>query len=207
MGICYIVGAGDCRESFLPKEGDLVIAADGGYDHLISHGVGCDLLIGDLDSIKSEHGDVEILRFPVRKDETDSYLAYREGVARGYEHFELYGCTGGRDDHTFANYSMLLYAAKRGHSVRLYFKDMVAEVIYEGSKTFTGPKGATLSVFAIGGDALGVTIKNAEYEVDEVTLTPDFPLGVSNAFVDSPAHISVKQGALLVLHDLFFVKY
>ena len=89
MKVCYIVGAGDLFSLPSPKEGDLVIAADGGYDHLISHGVGCDLLIGDLDSIKSEHGDVELLRFPVRKDETDSYLAYREGVARGYECFEL----------------------------------------------------------------------------------------------------------------------
>ena len=34
MGICYIVGAGDFTSEFSPSDNDLVIAADGGYDHL-----------------------------------------------------------------------------------------------------------------------------------------------------------------------------
>lgn len=201
MKTCYIIGAGDIFTLPTPSEDDFVIAADGGYDHLISHGVGCDLLIGDLDSIKSEHRDAKVVTFPVRKDETDTYLAYREGVARGYSHFEIYGGTGGREDHTFANYSMLYYAAKQGHTARLHFKNMIAEVICGGTAKLHGNKGATFSVFAFGGDAYGVTIRNAEYEATDITLSPDFPLGVSNAFTDRTAEISVSRGALLVMYE------
>ena len=52
MKICYIVGAGDFDCGFEPKENDLVIAADGGYDNLKKFDIRCDLLLGDLDSIK-----------------------------------------------------------------------------------------------------------------------------------------------------------
>ena len=39
MGICYIVGAGDFYKPFTPEKDDLVIAADGGYDHLKRFGI------------------------------------------------------------------------------------------------------------------------------------------------------------------------
>ena len=54
MGICYLVGAGDFVGSFKPGCDDLVIAADGGYDSLITSGIRCDVLVGDLDSIKEK---------------------------------------------------------------------------------------------------------------------------------------------------------
>ena len=52
--ICYIFGAGE----FVPcnitlTESDLVIAADGGYDHLLQIGLRADVVIGDFDSVTS----------------------------------------------------------------------------------------------------------------------------------------------------------
>ena len=52
-GICYIVGAAEFSRGFKVASGDFVIAADGGYDRLLSMGITPDLLIGDLDSISS----------------------------------------------------------------------------------------------------------------------------------------------------------
>ena len=106
--ICYIVGAGELHSLPSPTEGDLVIAADGGLDALASGGITPAVVVGDLDSLSGRVPEgVEILRHPVEKDETDSHLSYLEGAKRGYTRFSLYGCTGGRDDHTFANYSLL----------------------------------------------------------------------------------------------------
>ena len=115
MGVCYIVGAGDFHGSFTPAKDDLVIAADGGYLALMERGIRCDILLGDMDSLSelgvasSDCKAPEILKFPVEKDETDTHLAYLEGARRGYTEFYIYGGTGGREDHTFANYSLLLY--------------------------------------------------------------------------------------------------
>ena len=79
MKTCYIIGAGNCSVKPKPSEGDLVIAADGGYDTLYNFGMKPDLLVGDLDSIDAVPRGVEIIRHPIKKDETDMHLAYLEG--------------------------------------------------------------------------------------------------------------------------------
>ena len=199
MKTCYIVGAGEFFGELNVNEDDLVIAADGGYDTLLSLGITPDLLIGDMDSIATENARSERIVFPVRKDETDSFLAYREGVRRGYENFVLLGCVGGRDDHTFANYSLLIYAKSQSHSMKLVGKVCDAFAIKNERVTVNGVPGAHLSAFAFGGEARGVTIQGLEYEAKNITLTPDFPLAVSNRFLDSEANIEVLDGTLLLM--------
>ena len=202
MGICYIVGAGDCAP--LPKieSSDFIIAADGGYDSLRAQNISPNLLVGDLDSIKNEPTGVEILRFKSEKDETDMHLAFLEGERRGFREFLIYGGTGGRQDHTLANYSLLLFIAKRGHTARLVGTKDEALVLVNGRISLPfAKKGSYFSVFALEGEASGVEIKNAKYEVSGVSLTPDFPLGVSNEFCDTPPTVSVNKGSLLIIFE------
>ena len=199
MKTCYIVGAGEFYGELCPSAGDLIIAADGGYDTLLSLGITPDLLIGDMDSLSKEWGGVERIVYPVRKDETDSFLAYREGVKRGYENFVLYGGVGGRDDHTFANYSLLIYAKNRGHNVKLVGQRCEIFAIKNEKISLSGKSGDHLSLFAFGGIASGVSISGAEYEARGITLTPEFPLAVSNRFCGSDALVEVRDGSLLVM--------
>ena len=202
MGVCYVVGAGDFTRPFIPKEDDLVIAADGGYDHLKAFGIRCDLLLGDLDSIKKAPSGVKTLTFPIKKDETDSYLAYLEGVRRGYTTFYIYGGTGGREDHTFANYCLLLKAKEDKNEAFLISEKARVSVIKNEKKSIVGKCGKHLSVFPFGSDAEGVTVKGAEYECENILLKSNFPLAVSNIFKDSPVNIEVKEGALLVMEEI-----
>ena len=199
MSTCYIVGAGEFYGSFKKREGDLVIAADGGYDTLMKIGVTPDLLIGDMDSINAEGSDVDSLKFPVRKDETDTFLAYREGVRRGYTNFELYGCVGGREDHTFANYSLLIYARDAAHSVKMFGNGYYCFAMKNEKVEVSGQELMHLSVFAFGGEARGVCLRGLEYSGEDITLSPLFPLGVSNRFTSAPAEIEVRDGRLLVM--------
>ena len=201
MSVCYIVGAGEFYGTLSPKEGDLIIAADGGYDTLRALGITPDLILGDMDSVNADAAGIERLVFPVRKDETDSFLAYREGVRRGYSEFTLYGCVGGRDDHTFANYALLVYARERGHKMTLIGKSSDTFAMINESVTISGEPLSHLSVFAFGGDAHGVSVRGAEYEADGVTLTPSFPLGVSNRFSGGEVRVSVENGKLLVMTE------
>lgn len=202
MSICYIVGAGDFSSLFTPKESDLVIAADGGYDHLVKAGIRCDVLLGDLDSIKKAPSDVRTVKFPVRKDETDMYLAYREGAKRGYSIFHLYGGTGGREDHTFANYCLLLAVKEEKNTAFLISDKSRASIIKNESVTIFGEKGKHFSLFPFGSDCEGVTVKGAEYECEKISLKTIFPLAVSNIFKDSPVNIEVEDGALLLIEEI-----
>ena len=200
MNTCYIVGAGDFDCTFTPDKDDLIIAADGGYDALILHGIRPSLLVGDLDSLSSSAKDIEKIVFPKEKDETDTHLAYLEGVKRGFKKFKIYGGTGGRLDHTLANISLLLYAAERGHEMSLIDKQSSSIVIKNGKAHIKGDRGKQISVFAIGGEARGVNIEGLYYEAKDSILSPSFALGVSNHFIEGKeARISVSDGALLIM--------
>ena len=202
MKTCYIVGAGDFERGFLPEKDDLVIAADGGYTSLLKQNIRCDLLIGDMDSITEIPTGVELIRHHIEKDETDTYLAYCEGLRRGYESFEIYGGTGGRSDHTFANYCLLAKIKADGFSARLYSDSEVAYIIRNEATRVSGKPDGKISVFAFGGTAEDVSIKGLYYTLENGTLSPDFPLGVSNSFVSSCAEISVKSGTLLIIQEI-----
>ena len=202
MSVCYLVGAGDFYGKITPGDDDVIIAADGGYDNLVKCGYTPSVLIGDFDSISSELPDgVRTVRHPKEKDETDMYLAYEEGVRLGYTEFVMLGATGGRLDHTYANISLLLYAKEHGHNVTVMDERGIILCLKNEAISLDGSKGATLSVFAIGGEARGVSIKGAKYEADSVTLSPSFPLGVSNEFGDGPSRISVEDGAVLIIAE------
>ena len=202
MGICYLVGAGDFFGKINVGENDIVIAADGGYDNLVRHGYTPDILVGDFDSIVGDAPEgICKIKYPVKKDETDMFLAYKTGVEVGYTDFVMLGATGGRLDHTYANLSLLLYAKEHGHNVTAINDGGVIFCIKNETVSLEGDEGATFSVFAIGGKAQGVTIKDAEYETSDTELDPSFPLGISNKFKAVPASISVKDGALLVIAE------
>lgn len=202
MSICYIVGAGEFYGSFFPSDDDLVIAADGGYEALKNLNIRCDVLIGDMDSIKNVPDGVEILRHKVEKDETDMHLAYLAGRRRGYSEFALYGGVGGRPDHTFANYCLLSYIKNDGGNATLVGDGYIAYVIKNEVARVTGKAGDGISVFAFGGNAVGVSVKGLYYELDSGTLTPSFPLGVSNHFTEKDGEIGVTNGTLLVIQKI-----
>ena len=205
MYTCYIIGAGDF-EGLLktPDASDLVIAADAGYIALSRYDIRPDVILGDFDSAPKPDSDA--LVFPVEKDDTDTMLALKEGMRRGYSRFFIYGGMGGRLDHTLANIQSLAYLANRGGSGVLLsnttalcvIKDRGMDVMEELTLTgFDVENIFALSVFAVCGTAEGVTLKNVKYTLDGASLYPDFPLGVSNHPQGRP-YVEVKKGMLAV---------
>ena len=203
MGICYIVGAGELSEELRVNEGDLVIAADGGFDHLKRMKIKPDVLIGDFDSISELPCGIEAVRYPVEKDETDAFLAYKLGAERGYREFVVLGGTGGRIDHTLANYSLMFYAKSENRSLTVIGSGTKAYAAVNEKKILIGKKGKGVSIFAFGGSASSVSIKGLKYEAEGITLKPEFPLGVSNSHTEvGEACVSVGDGALLIIEEL-----
>lgn len=200
MNTCYIVGAGDNRATaFLPDDTDFVIAADGGLAVLKQKHIRVDLVLGDFDSLGYVPDEKNVVLHPVRKDETDLMLACREGLARGYRNFCLYGGLGGaRISHTVANLQTLVWLADRGASGTLYGDGCEIMLLRNDSVTFSESNGGYISLFAIGGEAV-VSIKGLAYELECAVLTDHYPLGVSNAFCGKEATVTVHEGDLLVV--------
>ena len=169
-GICYVIGAScsDEKISFSSGSSDCIIAADGGYDLLRNLNIQPDVLIGDFDSVKSPLNHKCIVKHPVEKDDTDSFLAYKLGYEKGYRTFIIYGGMGGRIDHTIANMQMLCHMAKSGARGFLIGENTVITAIYNSHIRFSCDTFGKFGVFAQGADANGVCIKGAKYSAENI---------------------------------------
>lgn len=201
METCVIFCAGGFDSLAEPMDkSDLIIAADGGLTHLEGLGVKPHVIIGDFDSLGRVPADATV--FPVDKDDTDSMLAIRHGLWEGYRRFVIYGgLDGPRLDHTIANLQALQFLADRNAQGFLVGLSYIATIIRNGRLSF-GPKAqGVVSVFCMGRDARGVTLRGLKYGMEDGTLSTGFPLGVSNHFVGEKSEIYVKDGSLLVIFD------
>ena len=200
MNTCYIFCAGEFDALAVPIEkGDLVIAADGGLRHTGHLGITPDIILGDFDSLGYVPEGAVV--HPVEKDDTDAMLAVRQGLARGYRDFVIYGgMDGPRLDHTIANLQTLCFLAEhgaRGHLVGLSF---TATVIKDEKMVFSPDCTGIFSVFCLGKDA-SVSISGAKYEADHALLTAGFPLGVSNHFEGTAVEITAHRGTVILICD------
>ena len=199
---CYIFCAGGFERLAEPiKDGDLVLAADGGLVHTRALGLQPDGIIGDFDSLGYVPEGAQV--FPVEKDDTDSMLAVRKGLELGYRRFVLYGALDGpRLDHTLANLQTLCFLAERGATGYLVGLTYTATALRQETVHFEAKSTGVLSLFCFGEDAC-VTLRGLKYPLEMGTLQSGFPLGVSNHFTGDPAQITVHSGTVVALWDAF----
>ena len=106
---CVIIGGAGIRNyqavwDYLNPD-DFNIFCDSGLRHLDALGVKPHLVVGDFDSHANPNMNVETIELPREKDDTDTVLAAKEAVKRGFDEFLLLGAAGGRLDHTLGNVS------------------------------------------------------------------------------------------------------
>lgn len=200
MGKCVIFCAGGFSSLQEPVgDEDYVIAADGGLRHTQALGIIPNAVLGDFDSLGYVPEGAQV--FPVEKDDTDSMLAIRHGLALGYREFVLYGSLDGeRLEHTVANFQALRYLAEHGAKGTLVGIRQISTLVRNGTLTFEGCKGY-LSLFCLGPDAKGVTLRGLKYGMENGSLTGSFPLGCSNRFTENQATVTVQDGCILAIWD------
>ena len=198
--ICYVFGAGEYyNETIVPEDESLIIAADGGYSFLMNKGIEPDIVVGDFDSIGLIPEHKNVIKLNPIKDETDTYRAIKMGLEQGYSTFHIYGGTGGRSSHTFANIQTLLMLSKNNAQGFLYGNNEVMTVISNNRINFSTDSEGYVSIFSLSTNCFGVDESGLKYLLDDYTLTNDYPIGVSNEFVGKESCIAVKNGSLLII--------
>ena len=164
-----IFGAMDQGDwSFLaPLRGASVFCADGGLRCARAAGFEPDYYIGDGDSGGSPPSGVPAEVLPVRKDLTDLQAAWEQAYALGFRRIVLTGCTGGRQDHHFCPPGDYVLEPGRFR----FFSILPVEA------------------------RLTATIRHALYPLEAGVLRRGDSLGVSNAFLDGPARLSIAGGS------------
>lgn len=181
-----------------------LIAADGGTAHARRLGLRPDLVVGDLDSLPA--GELETLardgvrveRHPVDKDQTDLELALAAALALEPERIVVVGSAEGRFDHTIGQLLILGSSNLAGVEVDAYLGEASLHVV-RGRRTLDGSPGELVSLFALHGDAHGVTTRGLRYALNGATLLAGVGLGVSNVVEDEQVQIAVEDGVLMVV--------
>ena len=130
-------------------------------------------------------------------------LCVKTALDMGYKYIEVYGCIGGRLDHTIANIQTASYIAEN-NGVAVFYDDKnktALTVIKNNSISFLPECNGNISVFSVSDKSIGVNEKGLFYELTDGVLTNDFPLGISNEFIGKESFVSVKNGKLCIIWD------
>jgi thiamine pyrophosphokinase len=195
----------------LLREGDYLLAADGGANHLYQMGILPNMVVGDLDSIDEDvlheliASEVEIAQYPENKDETDLELALRTSIEIGATSILIVGALGGRLDQSLASLSLLSDPVLARYQIRLDDGEQVAYFCREAALNqeqveIQGRSGDTVSLIPWGGVVEKVTTKGLQWALCSESLYPGKTRGISNVLVDSTASIEIGSGLLLVIH-------
>ncbi len=201
MKSCLIVSGGDFCSLPTTIKYDYVIACDKGLSYAKQLNITPDLILGDFDSYADslDSSMENVLVYPVQKDDSDTMLAIKEAIKRGFEHLIIICALGGRLDHTIANIQSMAYAASHNTVCEIYSD-------HEQLISFTGPEitipakeGYSFSLFALSDKCENLSIQGSAYDVDNVTLNNSFPLGLSNYWKEENIRLQMSSGILLIV--------
>lgn len=187
---------------------ELIIAVDGGANHLYRLGIMPNYILGDLDSIDDdirsyyEASDVVFKKFPTKKDETDAELAVWMVEEEGLLGIDIYAALGGRIDHELANIQLLYYILDRGMYPRIISEREEIYILRNEEMNLKGSIGDIVSIIPVKGDARGITLANMEYSVEELDLKYSVTRGISNVMLAEDAYINVRDGCILVIKNI-----
>lgn len=205
-GKCIIIAASDFnQECIIKEENDLLIVADAGYMNFEKiknlNNDDIDLLIGDFDSLNNLPDNVKIRRLNPIKDDTDVMDAIKHALALGYKEFELYGCIGGRIEHSLANISTLGFIKINNAHGRIINGNQVIELLDEEEIEFDENYQGYISVFAFSNEVV-LSLHNFKYNLEYYKLLNTFPLGIDNEFIGRYSKIEIHKGKALIIYYL-----
>lgn len=195
--ICSVICGAPCG---LPRElvTGFVIAADSGFDRCVEAGIVPDLAVGDFDSVNAVVPEgIERVRVPAEKDDTDTYLAARIALERGFGEIRFFCALGGRLSHSLANIQLLRELKRKSIRAALFGERSVMFLIENESVTL--PRfGGYLSLFAMDSAAV-VSESGVKYPLERHSLTNEFALGVSNEITAAEVVITSHSGLCAVV--------
>jgi len=186
------------------RDAELIISADGGARHLRALNILPHAMIGDFDSIHPDdrlffnEKQIQTIAFSSRKDHTDTELCLSWALENKATDITFLGVTGTRLDHTLANIFLLKKLASQHIPARIINKNNEIHMITDFIALKGGPK-EFLSIIPITPKVTGITLKGLEYQMVNGTLEMGTCMGVSNAFKDTMASVSIKKGVLIVI--------
>lgn len=209
MKACLIISGGEYSavDEKIVSKCEFVIACDKGIEYAQKMNVKVDLALGDFDSFSGGYekielnGKMHVVRLPAEKDDTDTFVAIKEAVTRGFKDIVIACALGKRLDHELANMQSAVYAVKNGARVEMISRNENLYFFSNGKVTLERREGFSLSVFSLSDKCEEVFERGTKYTLENAILENSFPVGVSNEWAEDVAEISVGKGIILVVES------
>ena len=186
------------------EHSDIIICADSGADCLYFNKIIPNYLIGDFDSINPKvfeyfkNSSCKIIKYPSKKDFTDTFLAVEKAIQLKVTDIILLGCTGSRIDHFMGNINILSYCLNK--NIEAVLKDDNNNVFLKKHSFILRNNGYKyFSLLAFNGTVSGLTLSDVKYQLDNYNLTIGDSLTISNEFISEYANIKFNNGILAVI--------
>lgn len=193
-----------------------LIALDGAANHLQTLSIKPDIILGDLDSIKSpEHFGIEAtferlaeddLPYPGQKgvtivpaldqNKTDLMKAIEYADAMGASSIDIICASKGRMDHTLMNLRCLKLYANPTRPLRLLNAKETICYVQDGMHTFSGKPGQPCAIMAFPKAVASST--GLKWDLDHFSLTFALCESVCNRLAQSQATIDIQGEALII---------
>lgn len=182
----------------LAERCELLIAADGGAEHLFEMGLKPDLIVGDGDSLKRDYwpeGEViERVSLPCEKDCSDGEYAVGLALDRGMEKIVMIGAMGGRLDHSLGQVSILL---RYSTSLMLWDGRFFVRALKSGDRVDFSPKRASIVSILPLSEECSISNDGMKYGLSGESLLYSTH-ALSNLAVKSRCSIELHRGTALL---------
>jgi len=173
-----------------------IICCDGAVDKLICLGYEPDWIIGDLDSISDavrERYEERIIAAP-DQSRNDLTKAFKLCLERGWRDIVVTGATGGREDHTLGNLSLLVDFARQLNIVLL--SDSGCFIPLTDSISIDAEPGQQVSIFSFDPES-SISSTGLKYPLNGIKLNRWWQASLNEA-VESSISLEFVGGPLLV---------
>lgn len=208
---CIIISGGSINDKFVLEmleqiKPTFIIGVDSGLNFLYRNQLMPTHIVGDFDSVDEEviafykgQENIPIQEFNPVKDATDTEIALRLALKLDAEKIWMFGATGTRLDHVWANVQILKIAHDAG--VLAYIVDECNRIsLWENQIELKRAKafGTYFSIFPFDGQVEDVSIVGAKYPLSHYCVSTNESRCVSNE-VQEDVTITFSKGMLILI--------
>ncbi|KQL54675.1 thiamine pyrophosphokinase [Heyndrickxia shackletonii] len=212
--IINIVAGGPA--SYIPNlslytgEGNIWVGVDYGVYHLIKNGINPDFAFGDFDSVSDEEWEkikektVKIMEYIPEKDETDLELALQWAITKKPQKINIFGATGGRADHYFANAFLLIREDILHTNCEIELIDCQNRITAHLPGTYSLQKINDLkyiSFIPLTSEIKNINLIGFKYPLKNKNVKQGTTLCISNELLEDSGTFSFHSGILLMVRS------
>jgi len=186
------------------------VGVDRGVYTLLTNNINPMVAFGDFDSVSTEEltfirkAVKELKQFKPEKDETDMELALNWALEQKCDKIQIFGATGGRLDHFFANVQLLASPLLSGVNTEISLIDHQNLIFLKSPGSYKIEKIVDKKYISFVPISLHITdlsLKGFKYPLNNRNISIGSTLCISNELIGDYGTFSFSEGILLVIRS------